>query len=200
MKRIIKDSQPIEFRQWKHLDPMKHRPNWNKVPTDVKRIVHRSLLQEQGFLCCYCENLVDHEESHIEHFRPRKSNPGFQLDYDNLLVSCQRELSKGVPRHCGYSKGSWFDGELLISPLADDCENRFIFTANGDVFPCRPNDDGAKTTIRKLCLNIRKLRSLRAAAVSQLYNEGPEDIQLLLMKGSDGKFLAFHTTIRQILT
>lgn len=200
MKRIIKGSQPREFTQWKLSDPMKHRPNWNRVPKYVKQTIHQSLLQEQGFLCCYCENSVNHEESHIEHFRPRISNREFQLDYDNLLVSCQRELSKGVPRHCGHSKGSWFDGDLLISPLAVDCENRFFFTANGDVFARRPDDEGAETTIRKLCLNIRKLRSLRAAAVSQLYNELPEDIELLLVKGSDGKFLAFHTTIRQVLT
>lgn len=200
MKRVTKSSQPVEFARWKQSDRMVHRPNWNRVPHALRQAIHQSLLQEQGFLCCYCENSVNHEQSHIEHFRPREHFRQCQLNYVNLLVSCQRELSPGVPRHCGYSKGSWFDEELLVSPLSSECENRFTYTANGDVFASRPDDEGAKTTIKRLSLNIRKLRSLRAAAVSQLCNEQPEDIELLLLRDPEGRFLAFHTTIRQILT
>ena len=49
--------------------------------------------------------------------------------------------------------------------MASDCANRFKFTAAGGIRPRRDNDAGAKTTIRKLCLDLPKLRALRAAAV-----------------------------------
>lgn len=199
MKRIVKDPEPEVFSEWKANDRMAHQPNWNRVRSPVKQQLHEALMQEQGFLCCYCESSVTADDSHIEHFRPRKKYPAFQFDYDNLLCSCQRELSPGEPRHCGHRKGDWFDENLLVSPLAPNCEERFTFTANGDIFPHRDNDAGAKETIRKLGLNIDKLRALRAAAVDGLYDVPQADIRQLLTRGADGKFLAFHTTIKQVL-
>ena len=198
MKRIMKDPEPTDFSQWKANDRMAHRPKWKRVPTPIKHKVHESLMQEQGFLCCYCETSVTADESHVEHFRPRRYRD-LQLDYDNLLCSCQRELSQGEPRHCGNGKGRWFDGNLLVSPLESDCEDRFQFTANGDIFPRRENDAGAKATIHKLALNIPKLRALREAAVDGLYDLSKTEIGQLLVRGVDGKFLEFHTTIKQVL-
>ncbi len=199
MKRIVKGAEPEVFSEWKANDRMAHQPNWNRVRSSVKQKLHETLMQEQGFLCCYCEVSVTADDSHIEHFRPRGRYPTRQLDYDNLLCSCQRELSPGEPRHCGHQKGDWFDENLLVSPLAPNCEERFRFTANGDIFPRRDNDAGAKATIRRLGLNVAKLRALRAAAVDGLYDVPQSDIGQLLTRGADGKFLAFHTTIKQVL-
>ena len=198
MKRIVKDPEPADFSQWKANDRMAHRPNWGRIPASIKQKVHESLMQEQGFLCCYCETSVTANDSHIEHFRPRRYRDR-QLDYDNLLCSCQRELSQGEPRHCGNGKGSWFDEKRLVSPLESACEDRFRFTANGDIFSRRNNDAGAKATIHKLALNLPKLRALREAAVTVLCDLSQTDIRRLLVRGTDGRFLAFHTTIRQVL-
>ena len=181
---------------------MAHQPNWNRVPTPLKSTVHAALLQEQGFLCCYCEASVTADNSHVEHFRPRR-NPfsQFQLDYGNLLCSCIRNPDRGAPRHCGHRKGSWFDEQLLISPLIADCENRFRFTANGDVLP-HDNDPAAKITIERLGLDIPKLRALRRAALEVMIeaNLSASDIETLLAtKKEDGSFLEFHTTVRQVL-
>ena len=199
MKRIVKNLEPEDFSKWKENDRMAHRPRWRRVPTPIKQKVHESLMQEQGFLCCYCEVSVTADNSHVEHFRPRRYRDR-QLDYTNLLCSCQRELSQGEPRHCGNGKGSWFDEKQLVSPLESDCEDRFQFTANGDIFPRQSNDAGAKVTIRKLGLNIPKLRALRAAAVDEMYRLSQTDISQLLGRGTDGKFLEFHTTIKQVLS
>lgn len=199
MKRIVKGPEPADFSQWKADDRMAHQPNWTRVPTPIKNNIHESLMQEQGFLCCYCEASVTANDSHIEHFRPRRYR-GLQLDYGNLHCSCQRELSQGEPRHCGNGKGSWFDKNLLVSPLASDCEDRFRFTANGDIFPRRENDAGGQVTIKKLGLDIPKLRARRAAAVDGLHDLSPADIRRLLTRGADGKFLPFHTTIKQVLS
>ena len=158
-------------------------------------------MEEQGFLCCYCEISVTAEDSHVEHFRPRDSKkfPSLQLDYDNLLCSCQRDMPPGEPRRCGNRKGSWFEAHLLVSPQAANCEDRFLFTANGDIFPRQKNDAGAQKTIEKLGLDLPKLRALREAAVDELYDLPKADIRKLLSRGTDGKFLEFHTTIKQVL-
>ena len=138
MKYIAKDTEPSEFSSWKEKDKMAHRPKWKRVPAQIKRRVHESLIREQGFICCYCECSIDKDASHVEHFRPVSKFRDKQLDYGNLLCSCQRKTSAGEPRHCGRLKDNWFDEKLLVSPMSPDCETRFGFTGNGDIFPrCR---------------------------------------------------------------
>ena len=139
-------------------------------------------------------------DSHVEHFRPRAKFRDLQLDYGNLHCSCQRELSPGEPRHCGHSKGSWFDEDLLLSPLEADCEDRLRFTANGAVFPRSRNDAAAETTIKRLGLDLPKLRALRAAAIDALHTASSEEIEGLLERRVDGRLLEFHTTIAQVLS
>ena len=200
MKRIVKEAEPAEFSGWKEQDRMPQRPRWNRVPAAIRETVHESLMREQGFLCCYCESAIVKGDSHVEHFRPVSRFRERQLDYGNMHCSCQRELSPGEPRHCGYRKGSWFDEGLLISPLEADCEDRFGFTANGDVFPRSIDDAAAATTIEKLGLDLPKLRALRAAAINALYALSSEEIGRLLETGEDGRLLPFHTTIAQVLS
>ncbi len=143
-------------------------------------------------------------DSHIEHFRPVSKFRKRQLDYDNMHCSCQRDPSRGEPRHCGHRKGSWFDEDLLISPLEAGCEDRFRFTAYGDVFPRSDHDTAAETTIKKLGLDLPKLRALRAAAINaaidKLHAASSEEIERLLEGQEDGRLLPFHTTIAQVLS
>lgn len=199
MKRIEKEAEPIQFSIWKRQDKMARRPRWNRVPSAIKKSVHESLMREQGFICCYCELRIAMDDSHIEHFRPKIKFPDLELDYENLHCSCQPDPSRGEPRHCGHRKGSWFDEKLLLSPLEADCENRFRFTANGDVSPRSNNDAAAKTTIERLGLDLPKLRALRAAAIDALHTEPNEVIERLLERRVDGRLLDFHTTIAQVL-
>lgn len=199
MKNIIKDMEPDEFSKWKEEDKMAHRPKWNRVPPSIKRRVHESLIREQGFICCYCECSIDVDASHVEHFRPVSKFGSEQLNYDNLHCSCQRETSAAEPRRCGHLKGSWFDAELLVSPMSPDCETRFGFAGNGSIFPRCQADDGAKKTIRKLGLNLPKLRALRAAAVDGLGDLPEDDVRRLMERRKNGRFQQFHTTIMQVL-
>ena len=198
MKQIVKVTEPEEFSRWKTNDRMAHRPNWNRVPGQIKQVIHESLMREQGFICCYCEASVVKTDSHIEHFRPREYFSQLQLHYTNLHCSCQRDPGPGEPIHCGHRKGSWFDGDLLLSPLDPDCEVRFQFTANGDIFP-RDGDPAAETTIKRLGLDLPKLNALRSATVDALIDLSEAQIRQLLDRGTDGRFQEFHTTIRQVL-
>lgn len=92
-----------------------------------------ALMAEQGYICCYCERRLTNDDSHIEHFRPQSDPTVDPLDFGNLLCSCQNQLKKGEPRHCGNLKGEWFDRDLLVSPLIPGCEDRFAFTGDGEI-------------------------------------------------------------------
>ena len=176
MKRITKGLEPEEFSDWKAQDRMAHRPRWNRVPTAIKGAVKRSLMQEQGFICCYCESRLSINDCHVEHFRPIKGHSAHQLCYENLHCSCQGDTDPGEPRHCVHGKGRWYDENLLISPLDEGCEGRFGFTADGRIFPRLEDDTAAEATIRRLQLDLPKLRALRAAALDVLYEFSKEEI------------------------
>ena len=202
MKRIIKATEPSQFANWKAGDKMasRGRPRWNRVPGQIRQAVHDSLIREQGALCCYCEARVARSNSHVEHFRPVEDYQLDQLDYTNLLCSCVRDQIQGETDHCGHRKGSWFDEELLITPLAPGCEDRFRFTGDGQVFAAG-DDEAAKTTIDRLGLNLPKLQALRAEAVDALADLPVADVQTLLATPTPaGEFVEFFTTIRQLLT
>lgn len=200
MKRIVKSAEPDRFANWKAGDKMAQRgqPRWNRVPQPLRTVIHESLMHEQGGICCYCEGRIRLIDSHIEHFRPQEHFESYQLDYGNLLCSCVREQTAGEPRHCGHRKGSWFEDDLLVSPLTD-CEDRFRFTGDGQVHPA-DGDAAATTTIDRLALNLPKLQALRAAAVEALADIPPAGIRALLaVRTHEGSFLEYFTTVRELL-
>ena len=153
------DSSPSS-RTSRRVEEARHHGAPAAVEPGAGRYKKRDL-QEQGAICCYCESRVTIGNSHVEHFRPKERFRQHQLKYDNLHCSCQRELKEAEPRHCGHSKGSWFNSRL-ISPLERDCGEHFTFTGSGEIRPRLQGDCAAKITIEKLRLNIPKLRALRA--------------------------------------
>ncbi|MDM8517090.1 retron system putative HNH endonuclease [Desulfobacterales bacterium HSG16] len=169
MKHITKHAEPDFFTKWKHNDKMcqRGRPNWNRLKSEDKKKLRKTLLEEQGAICCYCGMTITIDNSHVEHFRPKSKNkyPQLQLEYDNLLCSCQLQLEKTEPRHCGNAKGSWFDEDMTVSPLNADCESRFDFLENGSIQSSDKNDEASKETVTHLALDIGKLRELRRAAI-----------------------------------
>ena len=155
MKYIVKESEPLEFTNWKKQDKMFQRgnPKWNRVPSSVKDNIRESLKKEQGYICCYCERKLRNNDYHIEHFKPKDKFSALQLDYSNLICSCQLELEKGEPRHCGNSKENYI---IPITPLMKNCENKFKYTVDGQI---QYTDEDSNVTIQTLNLDIDKLNN-----------------------------------------
>jgi uncharacterized protein (TIGR02646 family) len=171
MKHIQKGIEPEKFTDWKGLANEDWQPTYDDLSGDVKKAVKDALKAEQGSICCYCERRLQDDDSHIEHFRPQ-SNPSVDpLDFSNLLCSCQNQIKKGVPRHCGNLKDNWFDETLLISPFNPDCEQRFSFTQLGEIKPRSETDEAAQITITKLGLDISKLNAMRKAVIEPFLDE-----------------------------
>lgn len=204
MKYIVKNEEPPEFREWKALANEDWQPSYDIMPSDVKKLVKKALMEEQGFICCYCERRLTDQDSHIEHFRPQSDLSVDPLDFSNLLCSCQNQVKKGEPRHCGNLKEDWFDTERIVSPFTPDCENRFAYAGDGTIRVAHDDDAGARQTIEKLGLDIAKLNSLREHAIEPFLDSdlSQEDFRQFV-KGylydmQDGRLGEFWTTIHYL--
>ncbi|EHM50263.1 retron system putative HNH endonuclease [Cardiobacterium valvarum] len=178
MKYIVKQCEPVFFTTWKAQANANWQPEYSNMPTDIKQQLKDALLDEQGWICCYCEQEITPDDSHIEHFRPQSDPNCDPLDYSNLLGSCQKQRRKGEPLHCGSLKADWFDRNLLISPLNPSCESRFVFLGNGEIQAKDANDQAAKETIQRLGLNIPKLIEMRKKVIEVFLDELLTDVEV----------------------
>ena len=196
MKYIIKRSEPQSFRDWKSGEDREYNDLINPIKGDVKE----SLLVEQGYICCYCESRISKENSHIEHLKPKdkKKFPELELEYDNMLCSCQKQLSKGEPRHCGNSKANDI---IIITPLDIDCESKFKYNENGTI---EATDEDSEETIKYLKLDIDKLNELRKNAIEPfIFDISDEEAKIFVkeyLKQKDGKYNEFYTTIKYLFS
>jgi len=203
MKYIVKGTEPQELTDFKADATPDWTPSYDGLTRVAKNAVKESLLQEQGYICCYCERRIADRTSHIEHFNPQERGEVDPLDFSNMLCSCQQKLKKGDPRHCGNLKDNWFDDTLLVSPLSSTCESKFGFKGDGTIYPIDENE-AAKITIRKLGLDIRKLNALRESAIKPFLDDTLSDeefrlfVEGYLRLSSDGKYNPFPTTIEHI--
>ncbi len=200
MKYIEKIREPQSFTDWKSEEDREYKDLVNPIKSDIKE----SLLIEQGYICCYCESKILKDTSHIEHFKPKDKDkfPHLQLRYDNLLCSCQKQLSKGEPRHCGNSKAN---NIINISPLDIGCESKFKYSADGKIYS---TDEISKKVIKTLQLNIDKLNSLRASAIEtfildpitfeELSEEESKVFAKAYLNQENGRYGEFHTTIKYL--
>jgi hypothetical protein len=61
VKYIVKQAEPQAFTDWKRRPRTYER---FKKSAPIKEVVKDSLMQEQGYLCCYCERRLINEDSH----------------------------------------------------------------------------------------------------------------------------------------
>lgn len=204
MKYIIKGSEPQELTDFKALATPDWAPSYSNLDKHVKKAIKIALMQEQGYICCYCERTLTVDDSHIEHFKPQSDESVDALDFSNMLCSCQKNVKKGTPLHCGNSKGDWFDDTLLISPMLSNCERKFGFKGDGSIYAIGGNASAIKT-IEKLSLDIGKLNSLRESAIEPFLDASLSDEEFSdfidgYLAKNNGKYEPFQTTIQHLFS
>ncbi|MBP0019270.1 MAG: TIGR02646 family protein [Cyanobacteria bacterium SBLK] len=161
MKRIRKQKAPNSFTEWKLKNKAKQTNySYDNFQNPEKREVHESLLQEQGYICCYCCGRIRLDNSHIEHLKSQTDNPELDLDYHNMLASCGSQ--QRFPEYCGNQKG---DRKIPITPLQDRCEESFEFLRDGRIRPLKTKperEQEVNETIETLNLNHPEIREGRA--------------------------------------
>ena len=171
MKRVIKGTEPASFTTWKATANDDWSPTYSNLQNPQKRDLHTSLLQEQGYFCCYCGREIDAANSHIEHFKPQEQYEELALEYQNLHASCLRETKPGNPLHCGHRKGNWFDDAQHISPMDEQCELRFRYLRTGEIQPTVSTDLPATKMIEVLALDIAYLNNRRQNTIRLLFDD-----------------------------
>jgi uncharacterized protein (TIGR02646 family) len=224
VKYIQKGQEPDEFIQWKTDKPKKYQSNdWKKLNPLPKKALHQALLKEQGQICCYCEQRIDKENSHIEHFIPKKgqyAQPHLTFEYTNLLCSCngnaENTENKGLT-HCGNRKADWFELKRMVSPLKKDCAEYFRYTSSGKILPTEQleKQQAAEETINHCQLNHPILKKMRQEALKRItlhsltdqvthIEHTQEEISLLIKYYSQqnvkGQYTPFCTAILYFLS
>lgn len=206
MKRIIKSGEPNELSNWRNLRiGASQGLNYADIDHNTKNAIKRSLLNEQGHICCYCEMELEENNHHIEHLKPQSQFQNLATNYANMLCSCQiNKQGKQTPNHCGISKDNWYEEGLFVSPLDQDCEARFKYSENGKILPSVENDKAAHITIEILNLNNPAIINLRKAVIDA-FNEAPlsgKDFERFVngyladINKENPKFKPFYTTIQ----
>lgn len=208
MKFIAKEEAPKEYQNYCRRKKASYDDLRKENNRDVYDKLRVSLLEEQGYICCYCGCRITLENLTIEHLIPRSMRRDRELDYSNLLASCdggqnKRSNSKKVklskserdklyPLYCNCQKG---DKEIPVTPLIDGCEERFEYDEKGTII-CKEGDTAAENTINILNLNNSTLKNQRQAAIKTIIwrkdeikkNKKEEIARLSSKRNDDGVF------------
>lgn len=130
MKKIIKQSEPRSLLEHR----LKTHVNYNNYAK--KDDLRLSLLEEQGYICCYCMSRItlDLDKMKIEHWKPYTKYESLRLDYQNLLGACKgNEGARLKNLHCDTKKG---ETEITINPIVGDknCENLISYRSDGEIY------------------------------------------------------------------
>lgn len=174
MKYICKNiKEPDNFKRWKKRNKVKNWDKFSKEAKPVKDELQSSLIKEQLRMCCYCEEIISPENSHIEHLKPKAFYKKFEFSYKNLIASCNKKDS------CGEKKHGWYAPEM-VSPLDENCSARFAYTGDGRIIPFYEEDEWASRTIEKLGLNSLTLKKKRKDILVILeYYKGNDNLNYL---------------------
>ncbi|RKI30385.1 TIGR02646 family protein [bacterium 1xD8-6] len=183
MKKIDKGDSPEWFETWKQncKDTIGREAHYKKdfssEDNDGKRRRQRlrnQLIEEQGYICCYCMKRISLDSSHIEHFWPKTFFPQIDLDYNNMFASCNGDGIIGIDGHCGHKKEDWWEKDM-IPPTEAEIEKIFQYSVDGRIHsvPGRPAANIAQEMITQMGLNSFHLKRNRREAIenSEVFDE-----------------------------
>ena len=143
--------------------------------------LRKQLLEEQGYICCYCMSKIDCNNSKIEHFKPQTKNRDVQIDYQNLFIACLGgEGNKGKEQYCDSFKG---EKKLDTINLLSNIESSLQYSKLGII--SSSNKKINKEVEEILNLNNRILKKNRQQSYQRL-------IQNLNKKGWTTQTLNHH--------
>ena len=123
-----------------------------------------SLLEDQGFICCYCQRRIPHNntkniivkpKSKIEHFKCQDDNQDLQLVYENMFIACNGNIAT-TNLTCDSKK----DNSVLTKVnFSTTIEKVIYYTKNGQI---KSNDSDLQKEIDEILnLNDENLMKYR---------------------------------------
>lgn len=141
MKEIVKSKEPTSLTTYRGSISKADLAKFEKYEDSPKNVLddlRKHLLEEQGYICCYCMNRIEFRNSKIEHFKPRSKFRAEQLNYSNLFIACLGGQGKSSNNQtCDTKKGSDILNHIyLLSKIEKDIEYKkdgVIFSKNSDI-------------------------------------------------------------------
>lgn len=178
MKQINKEQQPEALIRWRAENaaiPENLKYNKGGFPRSA---VLGGLLREQGDLCAYTLKQINASSAHIEHLKPQRrcnaddaecvaqGKPRKHEDIAwNNMVACFPSPNMPRSEYGAHFKEDWWDIQLFVSPLSQNCGQRFHYKNDGSVGAAIAGDAAVKETIDHLNLDNDRLRELRKRAI-----------------------------------
>jgi len=186
LKKIIKSKEPKSLTAYRSTISHKNLEDSNiyedftektkeQCKEDKADNLRKQLLQEQGYICCYCMSRIDCNNSKIEHFRPQTKNREFQIDYQNLFIACSGgEGSRAKEQFCDTKKG---ESELKHIDLLSSIENSISYqkgAKNISIFSTNKSIDKEMNDILNLNVNVlgRNRREVYDRVMKNLKSRG----------------------------
>lgn len=223
MKQIIKSKEPISLTKYRANIPKKDLKTLKKYESSPKNVLddlRKQLLEEQGYICCYCMSRIDYPYTKIEHLKPRSVYREKQLDYSNLFIACcGKKIDKELFYDCDTPKKKYSKTELYCDTkkgkeelkhinLLTKIQDNIKYRKNGLIFSDNINID--KEINEVLNLNYEVLTTNREDALNQLFielNKNNWSIPTLKLtlkkyqnKNSKGKYRPYCQMIVYFLT
>lgn len=199
MRRITKTIPPEEFLEYLKTPGV----SYEGLSGQPKQALRQRLLEDQGYICCYCGKQIHNDEhTKIEHIKCQKNYGHLELCFSNMLASCDGgefdRANRVRPRHqvhCDAKKGN---DDIPVSPL-DDVSELFSFFDDGTI---KGKGDIGKELVRKLGLDVAFLNTQRKNAIENYEILAPDDLQKELQflgEMHDGCFEEFCFVLEQYI-
>ena len=168
LKRITKTVEPknlIEYRNKFSKEEIKNSDIYSGYIHKTKEDCYRDnenlrkiLLEEQGYICCYCMSRISCDISKLEHFKPQSNYKSLQLDYKNLFVACKGGEGS-QEQFCDTNKGN---EELKNINLLEDIDNKIIYKKSRKEIVIDSEDKDTKDDLNDILnLNAKILKENR---------------------------------------
>ncbi len=129
-----------------------------------KEILRKPLLEDQGYLCCYCMQRIDTRRMKIEHYHCQSKYSDRRLDWRNMLASCKGGEGKPWKQQtCDTRKD---DAELAIDPQNKAHIARLKYLPDGEIRYSGGEGAEQRDLDKTLNLNNNLFKQQRIAALT----------------------------------
>ena len=146
-----------------------------------KELLDNHLLQEQGYICAYCNRQIHNHAVHkkpaldfldrrcsVEHIAEKSADARNRtFDYQNLVAVCRGGEKVPPPRypHCDHKRSHKKSNALLpLHPLMPECEHEILYIYDGQIVGLT---ERANETIKILGLDNPVLKQHRETEIAQ---------------------------------
>lgn len=187
-------TEPQDWKDWFTVPPNRRTYDYNKDSSALPSLAlaKKFLLQEQNWLCAYCQSKLDEATSSIEHITPKSKNVDLSTNYHNLVVVCKSPLSDPDTnkKHCDKERGNLLLPSVIFYSDSDCTEiasNRFFCAYSDGKLDVNHNlpeheKQQIQAFIEILNLNHSLLRSKRAKGYIRIFSQNLSAIPKLQRK------------------